>query len=229
VLISHSAIVAAIAGMLSWNTHAAATLQPIYGANAHVAAAVGPDDQVLAYLPMSHIFEFVMENTVALIAGAGLGYGTPQTLTDASPGVAPGSRGDAPALHPTFLTAVPAVLERVRASVDGGLRALRGARGAVARPAFSLAFAISDAALRHCGVYGAGAIVTAGPAARSRVCALVARAATSLCGAVFAAPRAALAVTRASRCRRRRGEVPDLQGPEPGHGPCAQGRLPGHQ
>ena len=192
VLISHSAVVAAIAGMLSWNTHAAATLQPIHGADAVVAAAAGPHDKVLAYLPMAHIFEFIMENAVALVAGAGLGYGTPQTMTDASPGVAHGSRGDAPALHPTFLTAVPTVLERVRASVDGGLRALRGARGAVARPAFSLAFAVGDAALRHCGVYGAGAIVAAGPAARNRACALVARAASSLCSAVFASPRAAL-------------------------------------
>ena len=98
-----------------------------------------------------------------------------------------------PALRPTFLTAVPTVLERVRSSVDGELRALRGVRGAVARPAFSLAYAIGDAALRHCGVYGSGASIAKGPhAGSSAAYALVARAASALRAAVFAAPRAAL-------------------------------------
>jgi long-chain acyl-CoA synthetase len=193
VLLSHSAVVAAIAGILTWNQHAAATLKAVPGAAADVAAAAGPNDRALAYLPLAHIFEFVAEHAVCLAAGVPLGYGSPATLTDAAPGVARGSRGDAPALRATFLTAVPTVLERVRASVDGGLRALRGAKGAVARPAFGLAYAVGDAALRRCGVYGAGAIISSGPHAHTGGgCALVARAASSLCASVFAAPRAAL-------------------------------------
>jgi long-chain acyl-CoA synthetase len=192
VLISHGAAIAAVAGIVTWNAHEARRLTPL--ARAHggpgVTAPAGDADVAIAYLPLAHIFELVAENAVALAAGSRLGYGHPATLTDGAPGVQRGTAGDAPALAPTFLTAVPTVLERVRAAVAGALGSLRGVRGVAARAAFTAAFAVGDAALR-CGVYGNGAAVAA--ARRSRLAdALAARCAPALCALVFRRARAAL-------------------------------------
>jgi hypothetical protein len=44
---------------------------------------VGEGDVLLAYLPLAHVLEFLVEN-VCLFWGVALGYGTIRTLTDAS-------------------------------------------------------------------------------------------------------------------------------------------------
>lgn len=49
--------------------------------------------------------------------GVAIGYGSPLTLTDTSNKVKKGTRGDASALGPTLMTAVPAILDRVRDGV----------------------------------------------------------------------------------------------------------------
>ena len=49
--------------------------------------------------------------------GASIGYGTPLTLTDTSNKIKRGTQGDASALKPTLMTAVPAILDRVRDGV----------------------------------------------------------------------------------------------------------------
>lgn len=49
--------------------------------------------------------------------GASIGYGSPLTLTDTSNKIKEGTRGDAVELSPTILTAVPAILDRVRDGV----------------------------------------------------------------------------------------------------------------
>jgi long-chain acyl-CoA synthetase len=194
VLISHAAAVAAVAGIVTWNAHAARSMRGASGVvAADVAAAAGPDDTALAYLPLAHIFEFVAETAVALAAGARLGYGHPSTLTDTAPGVAHGTPGDAAALKPTFLTAVPTVLERVRHAVRGTLGGLRGAKGVVARAAFRAAYAVGDVSLSHCGVYANGATQALPPARRSALCdALAARIAPYLGALVFRRARDAL-------------------------------------
>jgi len=74
-------------------------------------------DVYLAYLPLAHIMEMAAE-TVMLALGAAIGYGSPQTLTDTGLKLAPGSRGDAPTLKPTFMVFAPAVLDRVRQAVQ---------------------------------------------------------------------------------------------------------------
>ena len=42
--------------------------------------------------------------------GASIGYGSPLTLTDTSSKIKKGTLGDASALKPTLMTAVPAIL-----------------------------------------------------------------------------------------------------------------------
>ena len=51
--------------------------------------------------------------------GSAIGYGSPLTLTDSSSKIKKGTKGDASVLLPTVMTAVPAILDRVR---DGVLK-----------------------------------------------------------------------------------------------------------
>lgn len=51
--------------------------------------------------------------------GTAIGYGSPLTLTDTSSKIKKGTKGDASVLLPTVMTAVPAILDRVR---DGVLK-----------------------------------------------------------------------------------------------------------
>jgi len=48
-----------------------------------VAETVSHRDSILAYLPLAHIFELIVENLVLFI-GATLGYGSPRTMVDTS-------------------------------------------------------------------------------------------------------------------------------------------------
>lgn len=49
--------------------------------------------------------------------GSAIGYGSPLTLIDTSSKIKKGTKGDATVLAPTVLTAVPAILDRVRDGV----------------------------------------------------------------------------------------------------------------
>ncbi|KAK1567407.1 hypothetical protein Q3G72_011852 [Acer saccharum] len=55
--------------------------------------------------------------SVMLAAGCAIGYGSTLTITDTSSKIKKGTKGDASALKPTLMAAVPAVLDRVREGV----------------------------------------------------------------------------------------------------------------
>lgn len=55
--------------------------------------------------------------------GSAIGYGSPLTLTDTSNKIKKGTKGDVTALKPTIMTAVPAILDRVRDGVRKKVRA----------------------------------------------------------------------------------------------------------
>lgn len=74
---------------------------------------IGTNDIYMAYLPLAHILELAAEN-VMVAAGSSIGYGSPLTLTDTSNKIKKGTKGDASELRPTLMTAVPAILDRVR-------------------------------------------------------------------------------------------------------------------
>lgn len=57
--------------------------------------------------------------SLMLVAGCRIGYGSPLTLTDTSNKIKKGTKGDASVLKPTLMAAVPAILDRVR---DGVLK-----------------------------------------------------------------------------------------------------------
>lgn len=101
-----------------------------------IVPGLGSKDVYLAYLPLAHILELAAENVIAAV-GSAIGYGTALTLTDTSSKIKMGTRGDATALAPTVMTAVPAILDRVR----DGVRKKVDAKGGFSKSLFDLAYA----------------------------------------------------------------------------------------
>ncbi|CAH2067744.1 unnamed protein product [Thlaspi arvense] len=97
---------------------------------------LGKRDLYMAYLPLAHILELAAESVMATI-GIAIGYGSPLTLTDTSSKIKKGTKGDVSALKPTIMTAVPAILDRVR----DGVRKKVDAKGGVAKKLFDFAYA----------------------------------------------------------------------------------------
>jgi len=69
-------------------------------------------DIYLGYLPLAHILELLAENR-CIVQGVPIGYSSPNTLTDTSTMVYKGGTGDTTVLRPTFMCAVPLVLDRI--------------------------------------------------------------------------------------------------------------------
>ncbi|KAI7869558.1 hypothetical protein BDF14DRAFT_1782639 [Spinellus fusiger] len=96
VLISHKNIISAIA------------------ASNHILKSVVADgDTVLAYLPLAHILEFLIEN-LSIYMGITLGYGSVRTLTDVS---VRNCKGDIREFRPSLMVGVPAVWETIRKTI----------------------------------------------------------------------------------------------------------------
>jgi len=80
----------------------------VSGARHVIENSIHPESDIyLAYLPLAHILEFLVEN-LAIFSGIPIGYGTVKTLTDSS---VRNCKGDLKELRPTLLAGVPAVWE----------------------------------------------------------------------------------------------------------------------
>ena len=80
-----------------------------------------PDDTFLAFLPLAHIMEYVVE-LILLSVGITFGYGRIKTLTDAS---VRNCKGDLREFRPSIMVGVPAIWETIKKGVlaqvnDGG-------------------------------------------------------------------------------------------------------------
>jgi len=75
---------------------------------------MGPEHTIIGYLPLAHIFEMICEIN-ALAGGGKIGYASVKTLTSSSTHVEKGDdkTADLPALQPTHMAAVPAVLDLI--------------------------------------------------------------------------------------------------------------------
>jgi long-chain acyl-CoA synthetase len=85
----------------------------VSGAVLGVFAGKQPEGSYMAYLPLSHVLEFVVEHT-CMFLGIPLGYGSPRTLTDAS---VRNCKGDIRELCPSYMSGVPAVWETIRKGI----------------------------------------------------------------------------------------------------------------
>lgn len=133
VRITHANIVATVAGVLK-------VIHPKLHNNTY-----------LAYLPLAHVLEFICE-FVLIASGCAIGYGSPLTLTNTSNKIKQGTMGDAPMLKPTVMTAVPAILDRVRAGVMKKIED----KGGITMKLFSIAYSRRLAAIEGRSWFGAG-------------------------------------------------------------------------
>lgn len=117
VMMTHGNVVATVAGVMK------------------IVPGLGNKDIYLAYLPLAHILELAAE-AVMVAVGCAIGYGSPLTLTDTSPKIKKGTKGDASMLGPTLMTAVPAILDRVR----DGVRKKVDATGGISKRLFDIAY-----------------------------------------------------------------------------------------
>ncbi|PWN28303.1 acetyl-CoA synthetase-like protein [Jaminaea rosea] len=76
-------------------------------------------DTFLAYLPLAHILEFVVECSLIFV-GVTMGYGSVKTLTDQS---VRNCQGDLVAFKPSVMVGVPAVWEQIRKGINAKLSA----------------------------------------------------------------------------------------------------------
>ncbi|CRK38333.1 hypothetical protein BN1708_007722, partial [Verticillium longisporum] len=107
-------------------------LAAVTGLYTNVEECVSHNEYILAYLPLAHIFEMVLENIVLFIGGT-LGYGNARTLSDTS---MRNCAGDMRELRPTVMVGVPQVWETVKK----GIEAKVNSAGAVTKALFWGAF-----------------------------------------------------------------------------------------
>lgn len=81
-----------------------------------------PDDVLIGFLPLAHVFELLAES-VCLLTGVPIGYSTPLTLIDSSSKIMKGCKGDASVLKPTCMTSVPLILDRISKGINAKVNA----------------------------------------------------------------------------------------------------------
>ncbi|KAJ9473915.1 Long-chain-fatty-acid--CoA ligase 1 [Pseudozyma hubeiensis] len=100
----------------------------------HIGDLLKPDDTFLAYLPLAHILEFIVE-CAFIYVGVTMGYGKVKTLTQQA---VRKCDGDIKAFKPSIMIGVPAVWELIRK----GIVAKVNAGGAVKKSVFNGALTI---------------------------------------------------------------------------------------
>ncbi|OCF30674.1 long-chain acyl-CoA synthetase, partial [Kwoniella heveanensis BCC8398] len=100
-----------------------------------------PKDAYLAFLPLAHILEFVVENSF-VFAGLPIGYGRVKTLTDAS---VRECKGDIAEFRPTIMVGVPAVWELIRKGILGKV----DSAGALKKNIFNFALGAKQTAHKY--------------------------------------------------------------------------------
>ncbi|KAI9183426.1 long-chain fatty acid-CoA ligase [Blastocladiella emersonii ATCC 22665] len=109
-------------------------LAAMAGADGSVGELVNPDDVYLAYLPLAHVLELMVE-CYAIYKGARLGYGNPKTLLDSS---CRNCHGDLKTLKPDVMAGVPAVWGAITKGIESKLRSLPRAVQATVNAALKL-------------------------------------------------------------------------------------------
>jgi len=113
-------------------------------ASAKSIVNVKHDDVYIAYLPLAHVLEFIVENAL-LFFGASIGYSGIRTLSNST--FVRNCEGDLETLKPTLMAGVPVAFERIRKGVLGRLDKAGGSVKLI----FKTAFAIQLYCLEHYG------------------------------------------------------------------------------
>lgn len=99
------------------------------------AVIINEDDILIGFLPLAHVFELLAES-VCLLMGVPIGYSNPLTLIDSSSKIKRGTKGDATVLHPTCMTSVPLILDRI----SKGIQEKVSSGSAITRVLFKFAY-----------------------------------------------------------------------------------------
>lgn len=78
-------------------------------------------DRYIGYLPLGHVLELAAE-CIFLRNGSTIAYSSPFTLTDTSPMIKRGQRGDSCIIKPTIMGAVPLVLDRIKSGCQQAIK-----------------------------------------------------------------------------------------------------------
>jgi long-chain acyl-CoA synthetase len=81
------------------------------------STAIYPTDVMIGFLPLAHVFELLVES-VCLLTGVPIGYSSALTMIDSASKIKRGTKGDATVLHPTCMTSVPLILDRISKSIQ---------------------------------------------------------------------------------------------------------------
>jgi long-chain acyl-CoA synthetase len=103
----------------------------------HVGHLLGSEDAYLAYLPLAHILEYIVEIAMYYV-GMTIGYGRVKTLTDAS---VRNCLGDLREFKPSIMVGVPAVWETIRKGILSKVHS----SGALKKNVFNSAIAVKKA------------------------------------------------------------------------------------
>ena len=79
------------------------------------------NETYIAYLPLAHVLELLVE-IGCMVKCVRVGYSSPLTLTDTSPKIKKGNKGDATLLQPTLMASVPLILERIYKNIVENIR-----------------------------------------------------------------------------------------------------------
>jgi long-chain acyl-CoA synthetase len=107
---------------------------------AQATIALTPTDVFVAFLPLAHILELMIE-TLVLVQGAGISYAHARTVTPASPYIQKGEEDtcDLMAIKPTLMVSIPAILEVIKNGLTQKLGNMPGFKGNLVRAALKYA------------------------------------------------------------------------------------------
>jgi long-chain acyl-CoA synthetase len=93
----------------------------VYTSMAFCGPDISHEDRYIGYLPLGHVLELAAE-CIFLRNGSTIAYSSPMTLTDYSPMIKKGHKGDATIFKPTLMGAVPLVLDRIRGAMQQNIK-----------------------------------------------------------------------------------------------------------
>ena len=106
-------------GVMAWHRNYVAALQSLYTVLPEMDPKEGDWD--IGFLPLAHNLEFTKEH-LSFAMGVAVAYSSPLTLTETSPGLAPGTRADILLVKPSALVLVPLILDRIRKAIEDGAK-----------------------------------------------------------------------------------------------------------
>ena len=123
-------------GVVAWHSNFVAAIKSF---NTIISQIPHEEEVYIGYLPLAHNLEFTTEHLL-LSMGVPVGYSSPFTLTDVSPAIKAGGKGDINILKPGALAGVPLIMDRLRKGITEKV----GSRGKLFNALFKFALSYKN-------------------------------------------------------------------------------------